>query len=68
MEPLFFQSEIAKYGMAMCWERLVGATASTIFFADWLSSHAMVGLICVNFRSCGMNCEHLTILAAETTA
>ena len=52
----------------MCCERSVGATASTIFFVDWLSSYAIVGSSCVNFRSCRMKSKYQTILAAETTA
>ena len=34
MEPLDFQSLIAKYGIAMCQERLVGVTDLTLFLVD----------------------------------
>ena len=34
MEPSDFQSLIAKYGIAMCQERLVGVTDLTIFLVD----------------------------------
>ena len=68
IEPSAFQSEMAKYGIAICRERSVGATASMIFFVDWLSSHAIVGLSCGKFRLCRMKHRYLTILAAETTA
>ena len=67
MEPLSFQSEIAKYGMAMCCKHSVGATASTIIFVDWLSLCIMVGSSCANFRWCRMKRKYQTILAAETT-
>ena len=68
MEPSAFQSEMAKYGIAICRERSVGATASMIFFVDWLSSYIIVGLSCGKFRSCRMKRKYLTILAAKTTA
>ena len=51
MELSAFQSDIAKYGIAICWERSVGATASIIFFVDWLSSYVIVGFFCGKFRS-----------------